>query len=143
MTDIANIIARFANSFDEKDWNAMASVLADQIEVDYTDLRGTKGIIARDEYVSRRKEALSELHTHHLLTNLEISENAGNARCKATGVIYRVRGERFYNSHVVYDFELARRGSVVEITRIKQTVLWHEGDPNIHKGAKTNRGNDA
>jgi len=138
MTDISNIIARFANSFDEKNWEAMASLLADQIEVDYTDLRGTNEIVTRDEYVSKRKEALAELHTHHLFANLEISENAGKPRCKATGLIYRALGERFFNSHVVYDFELARSGSVLKITRIRQTVLWHEGDPSIHKGARAN-----
>ncbi|MEZ5557999.1 MAG: GNAT family N-acetyltransferase [Pseudomonadales bacterium] len=139
--DIASTIARFANSFDEKDWAAMASTLADRITVDYSDFRGTKGVIARDEYVSQRETALSGLKTHHLLTNLEISEIDGAARCRASGLIYRTRADKFFHSHVIYEFELAFRGGRWEITGIKQAVLWHEGDPSIHAGAKNPGGN--
>jgi len=134
--DISSTINRFANSFDMKDWDAMAFTLAEQIVVDYQDLRGTEGTVSRDEYVSARRSALEKLDTHHLLTNLEIHEHAGVARCRASGLIFRARGDRYFNSHVIYDFELAPGSSGWEITFIRQRVLWHEGDPGLHSGAK-------
>ncbi len=38
--DIRMTIARFANSFDLKDWALMESVLAEELTVEYSDLRG-------------------------------------------------------------------------------------------------------
>ena len=38
--DIRKTIARFANSFDLKDWALMESALAEKLTVDYSDLRG-------------------------------------------------------------------------------------------------------
>ncbi|MGD8833213.1 MAG: nuclear transport factor 2 family protein, partial [Pseudomonadales bacterium] len=116
--NIADTISRFANSLDQKDWAGLASVLAERITVDYSDLRGTKGVVTRAEYISLRAEALSELKTHHLLTNLETREESGVGRCKASALIYRMLGGKFFHSHVIYEFELMGEDDRVEITGI-------------------------
>ncbi len=38
---IQQLSARFANSFDTKDWTALGQCLADELYTDYSDLRGT------------------------------------------------------------------------------------------------------
>lgn len=134
MIEISNTLSRFANSFDEKDWPKMASTLADRIAVDYSDLRGTKEVVTRSQYVSMRQKALENLRTHHLLSNLELSEQRGKARCRASGLIFRFLADRFFHSHAIYDFELRYDESRWQITSITQSVLWHEGDPGIHSG---------
>lgn len=38
---ISNLLTRFANSFDLKNWSALEACLTPQIFTDYSDLRGT------------------------------------------------------------------------------------------------------
>jgi hypothetical protein len=38
---IQQLVARFANSFDTKDWTGLGQCLADRLYTDYSDLRGT------------------------------------------------------------------------------------------------------
>ena len=54
--EIRKTIVRFANSFDLKDWALMESALAEELTVDYSDLRGgpSKEITAR-EYAQARE----------------------------------------------------------------------------------------
>ena len=64
--DIANLIFKFANCFDLKNWKALEEILVDQIECDYQTLRGEIKICSKIEYVRERKVALNDLRTQHL-----------------------------------------------------------------------------
>ena len=136
MRDIQSTIGAFATSFDLKDWAGLEALLADEIEVDYSDLRGEKGRIGRSAYVAKRRSALQHLDTHHLLVNLEIAASAESATCRASGAIYRRKAGEFFHSHVVYEFGLRRDEQGWRIASITQRVLWSEGDPALHSGAR-------
>jgi hypothetical protein len=138
MNEIAAVISRFANSFDLKDWDALRSILADQVDVDYSDLRGTRETLAREEYVALREAALQDIDTHHMLSNTEISIGHDSAHCIASGVIFRRKDEEHFDSHVIYRFGLTKSVSSWRISSIKQSVLWNEGNSDIHAGARTN-----
>ncbi len=136
--EIRKTIARFANSFDLKDWALMESALADELTVDYSDLRGgpPKEITARG-YAQARREALEALDTQHIIGNLEITVDGDGASVRASSMIFRTLDGLVFNTHARYHFHLFQdraRGWVVD--RIKQTVLWNEGDPDIHSGLK-------
>jgi hypothetical protein len=133
---VERAIARFANCFDVKDWAGLEALLAEEVALDYSALRGEVGTVARAAYVEKRRTALDALATQHLLTNLEVREEGDTATCRAAGMIYRRSGERFFDSHVLYDFGLVRRAGAWRIAAIKQAVLWSEGDPALHAGAK-------
>ena len=52
-------------------------------------------------------------------------------------MIFRKLAGSVFNTHARYHFCLSQdqdRGWVID--RIKQTVPWNEGDPNIHSGVK-------
>ncbi|MFI5317780.1 MAG: nuclear transport factor 2 family protein [Myxococcota bacterium] len=132
---IARVVARFANCFDRKDWGELESLLADELALDYADLRGEVGAVSRASYVAKRRQALDSLATHHLLGNFEIEAARGSATCRASGVIYRRSGERRFDSHVLYEFGFVQLGADWLIASIRQRVLWSEGDPSIHSGA--------
>ena len=54
--NIRKTLARFASSFDQKDWTLLESVLTDELTVDYSDLRGDPPAkIAAGEYVEARR----------------------------------------------------------------------------------------
>ena len=137
MIEINNTLSRFANSFDLKDWTALKGVLAENVTVDYADLRGNAETLSRDQYVAQREASLQELNTHHILGNIDIEMKNGGAIVAASAMIYRSLGEEYFNSHVVYGFNLEMINSSWRITSIKQTVLWNEGNSKIHTGAKT------
>ena len=133
---IATIIGRFGTSFDLKDWPALEELLAEQVALDYADLRGQVETVARSLFVEQRRRALAPLTTQHLLANLEIEVDGDTASCRAAGVIHRRLGDRFFDSHVVYEFGLALQAGRFRIASIAQRVLWSEGDPSIHPGAR-------
>ena len=73
-----------------------------------------------------------------LLSNLEITVDADRASVEASSMIFRSLNGVVFNTHARYHFRLSKqqnRGWVID--RIKQTVLWNEGDPDIHSGVKT------
>ena len=64
---IQELLARFANSFDLKDWDGLQACLAERLAIDYTDLRGTPPeTVSALDYVQARRKALEGLKTHHL-----------------------------------------------------------------------------
>ncbi len=136
MDEIRNLIARFANSFDLKDWKAMQLLLMEQVCCDYTSLRKTKMTLTAEEYVQQRIDALEKLQTQHLLFNLEISISDDQATCRCSAFILRRLQEDFFNTHAVYKFTLFYKNDRWLIGKIKQEVLWNEGNPEIHSGLK-------
>ena len=142
MNDIASVISRFARSFDLKDWKGLKNVLAELIDLDYTDLRGTRETLSREQYVALRKTALQELDTQHILSNLDIQVDGKHAACVASAIIFRKRDEERFDTHAIYRFGLVNEASSWHISSIKQTVLWNDGNPDIHVGAATDARQD-
>lgn len=135
--EVQTLINRFMNSFDSKDWSVMSESLSEELEIDYSDFRGDPpSRIKSIEYVSARKKALEHLSTHHLISNFDTKINKDVAIINASCIIYRTNGTATFNSHVLYQFELNKIKSHWKISRIEQTILWNEGDPTIHPGAK-------
>ena len=134
---IEEVIARFANSFDVKDWNGLEDCFSESLYTDYSDLRGTppQNISAR-EYVQSRRESLDHLKLHHLVSNFEIHFTDSNtATCRASMVVWRKSDEEEFTSHCVYTFQLTKFDSDWKISGITQKVLWNEGTSSIHQGA--------
>jgi len=127
MDDIAGVISRFARSFDLKDWEGLKDVLAELIDLDYTDLRGTRETPSREQYVSLRKTALQELDTQQILSNLDIRIDGEHTSCVAPAVIFGKRDEERFDTHAIYRFSLVNEPSSWHISSIKQTVLWNDG----------------
>jgi hypothetical protein len=135
--EIQKTISRFANSFDLKDWKLMKSALSDKVVVDYSDLRGDPvQEVDSDTYVQSRREALANLHTHHLIGNFEIEVSQNSATVRASSTIFRRSGDRVFHTHAIYKFGLVRTAETGWlIDSITQSVLWNEGDSTIHKAA--------
>ena len=135
---IRKTIARLANSFDLKDWTLMKSTLADELTVDYSDLRGDPPTqTTAREFTQARREALDALDTQHIISNLEITVDGERASVAANSMIFRRLDKFTFNTHARYQFRLSKdqdRGWI--IAGIKQTVLWNEGDSHIHSGVK-------
>ena len=135
---IQQLIARFANSFDVKAWDELRACFTESIYTDYSDLRGTPAetVLARD-YVKERREALDHLKLHHLVGNYEIEFlDPSTATCRASMVVWRKADKEDFVTHCVYVFQVVNANEIWKISEIFQKILWSEGTPAIHKGAK-------
>lgn len=136
--DIQKLIARFATSFDVKDWSGLEACFTESLFTDYSDLRGTPPqTVTASEYTRQRRESLDHLKLHHLVGNHEVDLTDSNtAACRASMVVWRKSDEEEFTSHCVYTFQLMKQDSDWKISGITQKVLWNEGTSSIHKGAK-------
>lgn len=136
--EIQALIARFANSFDMQDWSGLESCLTESLYTDYSDLRGTPPAnLSASVYVDQRRESLAHLKLHHLCGNVEIEPiDEQTARCRASMVIWRKSEAEQFTSHCVYEFQVIKQETHWKIGGIKQRILWNEGSPSIHQGAK-------
>lgn len=136
---VSDVVLGFASALDLKDWSACRACLLDEIETDYSDLRGEPpSRVGADDFVAKRRVALERLKTLHLSTNHLVTVDGSRATCVSAGVIHRLRpedGERF-DTYCTYTHTLARTPTGWKIAKVKQTVHWNTGNPDIHAGAK-------
>lgn len=126
---IQEVIARFATSFDVKDWDGMQTCFTDELFTDYSDLRGTPPqTISAADYVAARSKAQENLKMHHLVSNHEIDfTDPNSANCRASMMVWRKSETEDYTSHCVYTFQLKKLDADWKISGIKQKVLWNDG----------------
>ena len=136
--DIQALLARFANSFDLKDWDGLQACLAESLYTDYSDLRGTPPATVRAlDYVQARRATLQDLQTQHLNGNVEIKyDDPLNATCRVSTIIWRKSEAEAFDTHCVYTFKVTKIKYDWKINAITQKVLWSEGQASIHEGAK-------
>jgi hypothetical protein len=137
--EIRETIIRFAASLDLKDWPQCRSCFADEVDIDYSDLRGdAPSVLAADEFVAQRRKALGHLKTQHLSTNHLITIQGDHATCVSSMAIYRRRSSNVedgtFDTHCYYTHELVRTPQGWKICKVRQKVLWNEGDATIHAG---------
>jgi hypothetical protein len=136
--EIYELIARFTNSFDLKDWDGLQACLTETIDTDYSDLRGTPPETLRaEEYIRIRREALDNLKLHHLSGNIELTyTDLLNGICRVSMIVWRRSDNEEFTSHCIYTFRVTKVEDDWKISSITQKVLWNEGSASIHKGLK-------
>ena len=136
---MSDVVLGFARSLDAKDWAECRRCFLDEIETDYSDLRGEPPArVTADAFVAKRRAALERLKTLHLSTNHLVTVDGDRATCASAAVIHRLRpedGERF-DTYCAYTHTLARTAAGWKIAKVKQTVYWNTGNPDIHSGAQ-------
>jgi SnoaL-like domain len=136
--ELQNLVGRFANSFDLKEWDRLGECLADNLYTDYHELRGTPPeTLSRERFVELRRAALQGLQTQHLSGNLEIELDGGTAHMKVSMLIYR-RNEagEVFDTRCLYVLRAVRAERGWCIDSITQKVLGNEGNAGIHKGIR-------
>jgi hypothetical protein len=133
---LQQLVARFGNCFDTKDWAGLGHCLKADIHTDYSDLRGTPPErMSSLRFVELRRTALHDLQTHHLSGNVEINVSNTSGEVKTSTVIYRrnTTGE-ILNTHCMYVFGVERVQNEWLISSIVQKVFIRDGQKTIHKG---------
>ena len=137
---INDLLCRFFQAFDDKDWAAMRSCLADAVWTDYASFRDVPpGEITGDRYVAQRRAALSALDMQHNFLNLRVDLDGDNASARCNYVIHRFAPDSaaFFHSYGHYEFGFRRIDGAWRIARIRQVLLRNQGDPEIHGATRT------
>lgn len=136
---VSDVVLGLARALDAKDWAACRRCFTDEIETDYSDLRGEPPArVTADHFVALRRAALEPLKTLHLSANHLVTVDGDRATCVSAAVIHRFRpedGARF-DTYCAYTHGLVRTAAGWRIAAITQTVYWNTGDPGIHPGAR-------
>ena len=136
---VIDVVLGFARTLDLKDWTACRRCFMDEIETDYSDLRGEPpAIVKADDFVALRRTALERLTTLHLSANHLVTVEGDRATCVSAAVIHRFRPEDAlrFDTYCAYTHTLARTASGWKISKVKQTVYWNTGNPDVHAGAR-------
>ena len=143
---IHDLLTRFFQAFDEKDWSMMRECLCDEVFTDYLSFRDRPAaLISSDRYVELRRSALQSLDMQHNFLNLrvECDPDAQTAVARCNYLILRFQPssdegrDDFFHSCGHYVFGLAVVGRAWKICRITQHLLRNSGNREIHGATST------
>ena len=134
---IVQVVNRFALAFDGHDWDVLRTLLSDEIEIDYRDLRGDPpSTVTAEEYVATRASNLNGLQMVHLFSSHVVDRDGDFANVRCAYQILRGRDGDHLDTAGHYVFGLRLQNATWKISSIRQSVARREGDPSIHGGAK-------
>lgn len=147
---INDVLCRFFNSFDQRDWTSMTECLAAQVEIDYSSSgREQPSTMSGHDFVSRRRNAVDSLTKHHSFSNLLIAcrpkESTVSARCNYLILRFElsqpgaISGENYFHSCGSYEFVLSEMSGEWKISGIKQNALQSWGNASLHGGSSQNK----
>jgi len=137
-TEAIDTILRFAYALDSKNWSLLRDCLTEQIDTDYTALRGeSRHISSRDDFIEKRIKDIGKLRTQHIITNQLATLHTDHAECTSCFLIHRVdpaceEGDNTFDTAGHYLHGLVQTNHGWRIERIHQTVLWNRGNREIH-----------
>ena len=135
---VVDTVSRLCRSFDEHDWAAMRSCLADMLATDYSSFRGTQPArLTVEEFVRLRRSALEGLRTQHLCFNHLVIIESERAHCRRDFIIHRwpeqTDDTRFFHTYGYYHYDLVSPAEAIWlIESIVQFATHSEGSPELH-----------
>ena len=136
---IHDLLARFFQSFDERNWEMLRGCLCDEVFSDYSSFRNVPAATsAADEYVDQRRTALQPLAMQHNFLNLRVEPDAAGATARCNYIIHRFhpsfdgRNDHYFHSYGHYTFSFGRGDACWRIARITQSHLRSQGNAQIH-----------
>jgi 3-phenylpropionate/cinnamic acid dioxygenase small subunit len=141
---IHNLLCRFMQSFDDKDWQQMRACLHDTVFCDYSSFRNVPpAAIPAERYVAQRRAALSALDLQHNFTNLRVEVQGDRASARCNYIIHRFHpnftgaADEFFHSYGHYEYTLRRIVNAWKIDRIAQYLLKNHGNPELHGATRS------
>jgi 3-phenylpropionate/cinnamic acid dioxygenase small subunit len=141
---INDLLARFFQAFDDKNWRAMRACLCDELFADYASFRGVPAsMMPADEYVAQRRTALQALDMQHNFLNLqvEVAADASTATARCNYIVHRFHpsfdgvNDHHFHSYGHYLFAFANVRGAWRIARITQRALRSQGRRELHPAA--------
>jgi hypothetical protein len=128
---INDLLTRFFQAFDDKNWPMLRDCLSDEVLIDYSSFRGElPAMMSGEQYVQQHRSALHRLDMRHNFLNLHIEldafTEAATARCNY--ILLRFHrsfdgmSERYLHSSGHYFFAFTKVSGTWRICRITQDL---------------------
>jgi len=131
---VEEVLYRFADGLDRRDWVQYRAVFTDEIDLDYSSYRPTSiGVWAADDWVARAAALFPGLDaTQHTITNPIVELDGDRARIRAyvraDHVYVGAPGGDIYTLGGYYDDGLVRTDDGWRIHRKSLHMRWQEGN---------------
>jgi 3-phenylpropionate/cinnamic acid dioxygenase small subunit len=129
--DVIDTCTRMAWHADQREWDLLAEVFADQVTLDYTSLNGGEpATLTPAQIVDGWRTGLGAYSaTQHLLTNHLVTLDGVGAVCTAAfQATHRKTDDSLWTLGGTYRFDLARTGDGWRITGVVMTAVWSDGE---------------
>ncbi|HEY1335897.1 MAG TPA: nuclear transport factor 2 family protein [Bryobacteraceae bacterium] len=138
--DINDLLARFFQAYDDKDWQTMQNCLCDEVFADYSSFRDAPAArMSGAQYVEQRRKAFDPLHMQHDFTNLrvELDPDGRSATARCNYAVHRFLPsldgiEGHCHAYGRYFFGLANVYGEWRISWIIQNVVHFNGNRDSH-----------
>jgi 3-phenylpropionate/cinnamic acid dioxygenase small subunit len=134
---VCDVLYRFAEGVDLRDFELYRSVFTDEIEVDYSSHRpGSIGRMRADDWVARAQRRFNTIDaTQHAMSNPRVNIDGDTASCSMYVVAHHHhRHEGKADSYTLggrYVNQLIRSNGGWRISRLALQVWWSEGNPAL------------
>lgn len=140
VTDITDLVGRFAQAADRRDWTALRALLTDEVHVDYGEPDGAAGATVRsDDLIARWRGFLPGFsRTQHLIGTLVVE--ASGARATATAPVMATHvidapltpdGAATWRVGGTYRWDLVDDGGGWRISGLALRSTWQERDRDL------------
>ena len=131
--EISDLLTRYADAVDRRDWSQWCSVFTEEAHIDYTSAGGVAG--NRDEVAAWLSETLAMFSmTQHLIANQDVTIDGDRATVRA--MFYNPmqfdNGDRFFCGGW-YNHDLVRTEAGWRSQRLVEETAWVEGFPGGDK----------
>ncbi|MGK5555995.1 nuclear transport factor 2 family protein [Actinomadura kijaniata] len=135
--DVIETCTRMAWHADRREWEALRSVFADRVRLDYTSLNGGEPVtLSADDLVAAWSRTLGAFDaTQHLVANHLVTVDGDTAVCtasfQATHRLATPFGSPLWTLGGTYRFDLVRDGGGWLIGGVVMTVAWADGNHEL------------
>jgi len=140
---VAECLYRYATGVDTRDWAMYRSVFADEVEFDFSGYEPGRlpVTMAADDWVAGVKPLFGGLAaTQHMMSNPLVELEGDSAQItmyvRAHHVFDPGDPESYYTIGGYYRNQLVRERGSWKLVRVKLSVTWHLGHPEIMEAAR-------
>lgn len=139
--EITQLLNTFGTSIDQREWNTYETLFADEVDFDYSEIEGPKGVFTPKKIRGSAEEWLGAfVATQHVITNHIISIEGDEARCsthvRAMHLQPNPQGEAFLEIGGHYAGTLVRVKSEWKIKSWKFDMFWSRGNVQLFELAQ-------
>ena len=143
---VAECVYRYATGVDTRDWVLYRSLFADEVEFDFSGYEAGRPSVtmAADDWVAGVRPLFEGLAaTQHMMSNplVELQGDGADITMyvRAHHVLDPEDAEAFYTVGGYYQNRLVREDGGWKLVRVKLTVTWRLGRPEIMEAARDGR----
>ncbi|MEU4726303.1 nuclear transport factor 2 family protein [Nonomuraea dietziae] len=134
---VVEACTRMAWHADQREWEALKAVFADEVRLDYTSLNGGEpAVLSPGQIVDAWSQVLGGFDaTQHLIANHLVTLEDDTAVCtasfQATHRLANPFGAPLWTLGGTYRFDLLRADGVWKISGVRMTATWGDGNREL------------